>query len=76
MAMNEEPDSLTLVILRKIGARMDRFADDMHNLKIRMSFVEEGLAGVNRRSDGVDARLDQIEKRLDLVEPHQPGFRE
>jgi archaellum component FlaC len=74
--MADEPESLTLVILRKLETKFNSFSDDLHNLKIRMSSVEEGLAGVNRRLDRVDARLDHIEKRLDLVEPHQPGFRE
>jgi len=74
--MAEEPENLTLIIVRKLAERFDGFADDLHNVKIRLSYVEENLAGVNRRLDRFDARLDQIEKRLDLVEPHQPGFRE
>jgi len=74
--MADEPENLTLVTLRKLEAKFDGFSDDLHNLKIRMSYVEEGLAGVSRRLDRVDARLDHIEKRLDLVEPHQTGFRE
>jgi archaellum component FlaC len=73
--MADEVENLVLVMLRKIDSRLDRFGDDLHNLKVGMSFVEEGLGGVNRRLDRVDTRLDQIEKRLDLVEPHQ-GFRE
>jgi archaellum component FlaC len=72
----DEPDNLTLVIVRRLDAKFDRFSDDLHNVKIRLSYVEENLAGVNRRLDRFDARLDQIEKRLDLVEPHQSGFRE
>jgi archaellum component FlaC len=73
--MADDVENIVLVMLRKIDARLDRFGDDLHNLKVRMSFVEEGLGGVNRRLDRVESRLDQIEKRLELVEPHQ-GFRE
>jgi hypothetical protein len=71
----DEVENKVLVMLRKIDARLDRFGDGLYNLKVRMSFVEEGLGGVNRRLDRVESCLDQIEKRLDLVEPHQ-GFRE
>ncbi|HEX4181606.1 MAG TPA: hypothetical protein VHY32_12515 [Caulobacteraceae bacterium] len=73
--MADEPENRVLIMLRKIDARLDRFGDELHNLKVRMSFVEEGLGGVSRRLDRVESRLDHIEKRLDLVEPHQ-GFRE
>ena len=65
--MTEESDNLILRYLRSIDAKLDRLSDDLHDLKIRTTSVEEGLAGVNRRLDRVEGRLDHIERRLDLV---------
>lgn len=62
-----EPDNLMLVPLRRIDAKVDRLSDDMHDLKVRMTAVEENLAGVQRRIDHLETRLDRVEKRLDLV---------
>ena len=62
--------------LKAFDSKLVRFSDDFHNVKIRLSAVEEGRAGVNRRLDRADMRLDHIEKRLELVGPLQPGFRE
>ncbi len=66
--MADEPDSLVLNILRRIDSKMDRVIDDVHDLKVRMSSVEEGLAGVNRRLDRMDLRVDRIERRLELTD--------
>jgi archaellum component FlaC len=71
--MAEEPENLTLQLLRRIDQRVqgievkiDRLTDDVSDLKIRMSGVDEGLAGVNRRLDRLDMRVDRIERRLEL----------
>ena len=66
--MADEPDNLVLQLLRRIDTKLDRVVDDVQDLKVRMTHVEESLAGVNRRIDRVEARLDRIEKRLDLVD--------
>jgi len=42
--------------------------DDVRDLKVRVTAVEEGLAGVNRRIDRLEARQDRIERRLELVD--------
>jgi hypothetical protein len=42
--------------------------DDVRDLKVRMTAVEEGLAGVNRRLDRHETRLDRIERRMDLTD--------
>jgi len=42
--------------------------DDVRDLKVRVTAVEEGLAGVNRRIDRLEARLDRIDRRLELVD--------
>ena len=64
--MAKEPDSIVLAILRKIDQRTERMADDLQDLKVRVTSVEEGLADVNRRLDRVESRLDRIERRLEL----------
>jgi predicted nucleic acid-binding Zn-ribbon protein len=61
-----------LHLLRRMGAKLDRLQDDVADLKVRMTSVEEGLAGVNRRLDRLDARVDRIERRLDLAEMPAP----
>ncbi len=66
--MANEPENMTLVILRRLDEKMDRLIDDVRDLKVRTTAVEENLAGVQRRIDRVEARIERIEKRLDLVD--------
>jgi archaellum component FlaC len=64
--MATEPDNIVLAILRKIDQRTERMAEDLMDLKVRVTSVEEGLAGVNRRLDRLENRVERIEKRLEL----------
>ncbi|MBA2401451.1 MAG: hypothetical protein H0V72_22675 [Bradyrhizobium sp.] len=64
--MAKEPDSIVLAILRKIDQRTERMAEDLQDLKIRVTSVVEGLAGVNRRLDRLESRVERIEQRLEL----------
>ena len=57
--MANEPDNVMLVLLRKIDERTERMADDLQDLKVRVTSVEEGLAGVNRRLDRLEAQRHQ-----------------
>ena len=66
--MADEPDNIVLVMLRKIDQRTERMADDLQDLKVRVTAVEEGLAGVNRRLDRLEVRVERIEKRLELTD--------
>jgi archaellum component FlaC len=66
--MAGEPESVVLILLRKIDDRTERMADDLQDLKVRMTSVEEGLAGVNRRLDRLEGRVDRIERRLELTD--------
>lgn len=66
--MTDAPESLILRYLRQIDQKVDRVIEDVHDLKVRMTAVEENLAGVHRRIDRVEARLDRIERRLDLAD--------
>jgi archaellum component FlaC len=64
--MADQPDSIVLAIPRKIDQRTERLADDLQDLKVRVTSVEEGLAGVDRRLDRLEHRVERIEKRLEL----------
>jgi archaellum component FlaC len=66
MMMAEAPDNIMLVLLRRIDERTDRMAQDLHDVKVRVTALEEGLAGVNRRLDRLELRVDRIERRLEL----------
>ena len=65
--MADDPDSLVLTPLRRMDSKLDRVIDDVQDLKVRMTAVEEGLAGVNRRLDRIEIRVERVERRLDLV---------
>ncbi len=69
--MAAEPDSLVLIYLRRIDEKVDRLIEDVHDLKSRMTALEENLAGVQRRIDRLELGVELIERRLDLVDtPH------
>jgi hypothetical protein len=70
--MSDEPANLVLLALRRLEIKLDRLSDDMADVKIRLTNVEEGVSGVNRRLDRVDTRLDRVERRLELREPIEP----
>ena len=69
--MADESDSLILTYLRRIDAKVDRLTDDVRDLKICMTGVEEAVVGLQRRMDRPEARVERVERRLDLVDmPH------
>jgi archaellum component FlaC len=69
--MATEPDNIVLQNLRRFDEKLDRVIDEMLGVKVRLTAVEEGLAGVNRGLDRLEIRVERIERRLDLVDqPH------
>jgi len=69
--MTTEPDNIVLQYLRRFDEKLDRVVDEMQDVKVRLTALEEGLAGINRRLDRLDGRVERIERPLDLVEqPH------
>ena len=66
--MADESDNLVLPMLRRSDANVSEMREDIRDLKVRMTHVEEGLAGVNRQIDRVELRLDRIERRPELVD--------
>jgi chromosome segregation ATPase len=68
MADNSDIASHTLAILRKLDERTERMAEDLHDLKVRMSSIEANIAAMNGRMDRFDARLERIDRRLELAD--------
>lgn len=73
--MTDETENLILEHLRQfrtqltgMDEKLDLLRADVHDLKVRMSHVEEGIGGINRRIDRLDERMDRIEKRFGLVD--------
>lgn len=66
--MSDQPADLVLVFLRRLDAKMDRLIDDVHDAKVRLTGVEEAVAGCNRRLDRLETRIERIERRLDLID--------
>ncbi len=68
--MADQADNLVLVLLRRMDEKLDRVLDDMRDLKVRATGVEEGVAGVNRRLDRMETCVDRIERRLEIADAH------
>ncbi len=66
--MVDEQENVILALLRRMDAKLDRVIDDVQDLKVRMTAVEEALVGVHRRLDRLEVRVERIERRLDLVD--------
>jgi archaellum component FlaC len=77
--MSDRQDGEVLDYLReqfaRVHARFDRLDADVGDLKVRMTSVEDQIAGLHgdfanqsRRLDRIDQRLGRIERRLDLVD--------
>ena len=78
--MAEDPESLVLVMLRRLDGKMDDMALDIRDIKQRLTTLEIGVANLAAteashyanlalRVDRVEDRIGRIERRLDLVEP-------
>ncbi len=65
--MADEPDNMVLVMLRRIDEKVDRLIDDVQDLKVRVTAVDEGQAGIHRRLDRLEVPIERMERRLDLV---------
>jgi hypothetical protein len=67
--MADEPDSLVLQLPRRMDTKLDRVIEDVQDLKIRMTHVEEGLAGVNRRIDRLEIRPGPVGRPFERSDP-------
>jgi hypothetical protein len=73
--MSDEPDNLILRYLRRLDGRSERTADDLSDIKKRLTPLEQqitllhgGFSGQSVRIDRIDIRLERIERRLDLID--------
>ena len=73
--MNENVESVVLEHLRHIRGRVDQVADDMSDLKHRMSSLEHAMVTVKREvasGDETDARqqvsIDRLVERIERIE--------
>lgn len=66
--MPDEPENLTLKMLRRMDAKLDRLIDDLQDVKVRLTSLEENYGATSRRLDRIERDVSQIKKRLDLVE--------
>ncbi|MSP00178.1 MAG: hypothetical protein EXR07_03870 [Acetobacteraceae bacterium] len=77
--MSGDPENPMLVFLRRIDAKVDRLAEDMADVRQRLTSLEiqvakaaateaSHYAQIMLRLDRNEQRLDRIERRVDLVE--------
>ncbi|HWO99211.1 MAG TPA: hypothetical protein VNL74_01085 [Methylococcus sp.] len=80
--MTENTENLVLEHLRHIRGRIDQIADDISDIKLRMSAIENAMTLVRREImhgdetdarqqvtlDKLAARIERIERRLELLE--------
>ena len=71
--MTENVENLILERLRRIDDRLSNIEGDMHDVKLRMTVVEEhignlvlSISGLNARMDRFDERLTRVERRMEL----------
>lgn len=62
---------LLMELTKDTNNRVRKIETDVKDIKLRMTLVERGIAGVNSRIDSVEDRLDTIENRLGLNETKQ-----
>jgi len=71
--VTDEIGNLILERLRRMDDRLVNIEGDMHDVKLRMTVVEEhignlvlGVSGLNARMDRFDERMTRVERRMDL----------
>lgn len=75
-----DPESHTLAYLRQIDAKLDRALEDLQEVKLRVTSLDQRLAlqqgdmaRIDARIDRIEQRLIRIERRLELVEVEAPA---
>ena len=51
--------------LRRMDAKLDRLIEDMHDMKVRLTSLEESYGATSRRLDRIERDIAHIMKRLD-----------
>ena len=65
--MDQDVANIMLEHLKHLRKGQDAMREDIHDLKVRTSAIEQGIGVIHNRIDRVEVRLERIEKRLDLV---------
>ena len=65
--MADETANLTHEYLRRMNAKLDRLIDDMQDVKVRLTSLEENYGATSRRLDRIERDIAHIVKRLDPV---------
>ena len=76
--MSDEPESILLISMRRLDAKMDALSEDVLDVKHRLTALEVQVANASStesshyaslatRLDRVEVRLDCVERRLDIV---------
>ena len=69
--MVDAPDTLMLIDLRRLDAKMDRVIQDLADVRIRRTAVEEAAVRLTHGVDRLETPVVPIERRRGLVEmPH------
>jgi hypothetical protein len=58
--MATEPENLVIELLRTIRSDLVIVKDDMQDLKVRVTRVEEAMVGVHRRLDRLVSRVEPL----------------
>ena len=77
--MSDQPENLMLVYLRRLDEKIDRLAEDMREVKLRLTALETAVGNLaatemshyaimSDRTDRLAARIERIETRLDIRE--------
>jgi archaellum component FlaC len=62
---DDAANNAVLALLGKLDERTERMAEDVYELQVRMTAVEDGLAGFDRRIGRLEQRVERIERRLE-----------
>jgi hypothetical protein len=54
--------------MRRVDAKLDRVIDNLADIRVRVTNVEENLVVLHRPADRTDLRIERIARRLDLTE--------
>ncbi len=68
--MTEETENVVLEILKRIQTDMSDMRDDISELKMRATALDEHMGGLIIQVSGNNNRLDRMDERLKRVDRH------
>ena len=73
--MTADAENLMLEILKQVQADISDLKFDVHDLKTRMTTVEEHLGNSLIATSGINARLDRLNGKVERIETPAKYFR-